>query len=395
MRFSSRLPALFLAALLCLGSGARALDWSPDGRQIVLGGSSLRLADSGGAASGAAAASLLPGSLTPPPSGVIALPGAGPGAFPVWSPDGRTIAYLAEGHRLTLYDLARQQGRMAEENAVTPVSWAPDSKSFAVVRAEETGALQLKLLYRDGGTALTVDLPFRALPVARMRVLAWIPRTDNVVLAGGEGNKVDLYLIDQGQVERLTSSSDILGFIVSQDGRRVLWARRSLNTHYIVFSLYEMNIQTRTVRKLNYPMVLPAVNPNPRRAPDSIDTVVFSPDGRRLTFVAHGGPGIGPNGVALYLSDITGASVRPLGQGKTLAAALAPPKPQSGQAAALPPSLPTGRDLTGLTLPMTLPAFSPDGQRLVALRFDGGKRTLLLVDAATGQTRAFPLPPEL
>lgn len=392
MRSSSLLSSVFLTAAFCLGSSARALDWSPDARQVVLGGSALRLADSGGAANGASAASLLPDNLTPPPSGVIALPGAGPGAFPDWSPDGRTIATLADGHRLTLYDLARQRSRVAEEAAVTPVSWSPDSKSFAVVRAEETGALQVKLLYRNGGTALTVDLPFRALPVARMRPLAWIPRTDNVVLAGGAGDKIDLYLIDQGQVERLTSSSDILGFVVSPDGRRVLWARRSRNTRYIVFSLYEMTLQTRTVRKLNYPMVLPAVNPNPRHAPDSIDTVVFSPDGRRLAFVAHGGPGIGPNGVALYLSDIAGQSVRLLGSGKTLAAALAPPRPKPGQPAAPPPPLPTGRDLTGLTLPMTLPAFSPDSQRLAALRYEGGKRALLLVDAATGQARTLSLP---
>ncbi|HZO90583.1 MAG TPA: LpqB family beta-propeller domain-containing protein [Chthonomonadaceae bacterium] len=390
----SRACACALAALvlLCAGRPCPAQDWSPDGRQIAVGGPSLALADVSALLSNAGQpAPNTPAGTPPPPPAIAPLAGTGQSAFPAWSPDGKTLAYLADGQKLRLFDLATQKSTVMDAAAVTPVSWAPDSKSFAVVRRAENGGLQMRIYYRTGGTALTVDLPFPSLPAVHLQSIAWVPNTDNVVLVGGEGQRADLYLVDQGQVERLTSNTgDVLGFTVSADGERVLWVRRSRNARYIIFSLYELALSSRKLRKLDYPAVLPAVNPHPRRAVEAVLTAVFAPDRSHFAFVTRGGPEAGPNGVALYVSDLTGKEVRLLGRGQTLAAAK--PNAAAPSAPDAAPPAPTGPDLTGLTFPMTLPAFSPDSKQLAAIRFEEGKRALEIIDIATGQARSAPLP---
>jgi WD40 repeat protein len=365
--------ACFVLTALCYASLCQAQEWSPDGKQIAVGGPSLTLLD----ATAPTTASAAPTPAAAPPSPI---PNIANAAFPVWSPDDKTIALLLNGKILTLLDVATQKQTTVDQNAVGAVGWAPDSKTFAYVAQDETGALLLHPAYRDGGSQLPpIPLPCKTLATT-CRPVAWVPHTDNMIVAGGDPGKIDLYLIDQGQVTQLTKTGDILSFVVAADGSRVLWARRSPNTHYILLSLHELKLDARTERKLPFPNTVPEVNPQPRRSVDAITSLVFAPDMIHFTFVTQGGPNVGADESQLWLSDITGKSAVPIGRGharKTPQAADAPPPPA---------------DATGITLPAFLPTFSPDSAQLAFLDWTDNKRSLQIATVAAPQTpRLLPL----
>ena len=378
--------ACLTAMSLCASAG-RAQSWSPDGRQVAVGGAALLLADAqtlGALVSpmlARAPASSTAAPLTPLVSAAMPIapvPNVGAAYALVWSRDGRILTYLNDGQQLTFYDLAKRQTRTLDANAVSPAAWSRDSSLFAVVHKNVAGNLQALIRYRNGQTFLpAIDLPFHSTP-SQYHPLSFLTNTTNVIVAGGDGGKNDLYLLDQGDVVRLTSTGDVLGFAVSEDGTRVRWVRASPNTRYILLQIYEMTIDTRTIRKFSYPDRLAAVNPNPRSAPDSVMSVVFTPDLNRFAFITRGGPQAGANGSALWISDIAGQDVHFVGKG-------APASPSD----AAPPSV---TQSTGLTFPAFVPAFSPDSKSLAAVRAENGKRFLLLASAATGQGKGTPLP---
>jgi WD40 repeat protein len=381
--------ALFacLAAMSLCASAGRAQSWSPDGRQIAVGGPSLLLADAQtlGAlvpapparAPGSAAMTPLVSASLP----IAPLPNVGAAYAPGWARDGRVLAYLADGRQLAFYDLAKRQARTLDANAVSPAAWSRDSSLFAVVHKNEAGNLQALIRYRNGQTFLpAIDLPFHSVP-SLYRPITFLTNTTNVIVAGGDGGKNDLYLLDQGDVVRLTSTGDVLGFAVSEDGTRLRWVRASPNTRYILLQIYEMTIDTRTIRKFSYPDRLPAVNPNPRSAPDAVMSVVFTPDMSRFAFVTRGGPQAGTNGSALWISDIAGQDVHFVGKGVS-----------SGLPNASDTAPASATQLTGLTFPAFTPVFSPDSKSLAAVRAENGKRFLLVASAAAGQGKETPLP---
>ena len=383
LRFApvARTNMVTCALALALAGSARAQSWSPDGKQIAVGGPSLLLLDAqtaGATVPPAPSGLLRPGDPAPLVSvgaPIAPLPGAGISASPVWSRDSRTLAYLADGQKLTLFDMIKRQARVLDNNAFSPVVFSRDTSLLASVHKTEAGSLEARIRYLNGQTFLPpILLPFHGVP-ATFAPLAWITNTTNVIVAGGDGGKTDLYLLDQGDVVRLTSTGDVLGYAVSADGARLRWVRRAPNTHYILLQVYEMNIDKRSIVKLPYPDTLKAVNPNPHNAPDAVLSVVFAPDLSRFAFITRGGPQAGAGGTALWISDIAGQSVAFIGKGS-----VAPPDAASqGQA-------------TGLTFPYFAPAFSPDSKSLAALRSENGKRFLLVASALTGQGKATLLP---
>ncbi len=122
------------------------------------------------------------------------LPNTSAAFAPVWSPDSRTISYLADGQTLTFYDTVKQQRKSLNDNTLAPVAWSRDSSLFASVHKTETGGLQALIRYRNGGSFLpAIDLPFHSVP-ATYNPLGWIANTTNVIVAGGDNGKYDLYL---------------------------------------------------------------------------------------------------------------------------------------------------------------------------------------------------------
>ena len=380
------LSACLAGLSLCAPPG-RAQSWSPDGRQLAVGGPSLLLADaqaSGAVVPPTPAPASAPAALTPLVSAatpLAAVPNIGAAYSPVWSRDGGLLTYLADGQKLTFYDLAKRQTRTMDSNAVSPAAWSRDLGLFGVIHKNEAGNLQAHVRYRNGQTFLpAIDLPFHSVP-SLYCPLHFLTNSTNMIVAGGDGGKNDLYLIDQGDVVRLTSTGDVLGFAVSADGTRVRWIRASPNTRYILLQIYEMTIDTRTIRKFSYPDRLAAVNPNPRSAPDSVVSVVFTPDMNRFAFITRGGPQAGANGSALWISDLAGQDVHFVGKGAAV-----------GTANASDPAPASATQRTGLTFPAFVPAFSPDSKSLAAVRAENGKRFLLVASAATGQGKGTPLP---
>jgi WD40 repeat protein len=365
-------------AMLLFGPACRAQNWSPDGKQIAVGGPTLTLLDASlSAATPAAPANGVAPAPTPP----MPIPNIANAGFPAWSPDGKTIALLLNNRALILLDVESRKQTVVDQNAVGAVGWAPDSKTFAYVGRDEMGALLLHPAYRDGGSQLPpIPLPCKTL-AATCRQVAWVPRTDNMVFAGGDGDKIDLYLIDQGQVTQLTKTGDVLSFIVAADGSRILWARRSPNTHYILLSLHEMKLDSRTERKLPFPNTVPEVNPHPRGSVDAVTALVFAPDMTHFAFTTRGGPNVLPGESQLWISDIKGKSAAQVGRGRPRT------DPQAAEAAK------SGADDTGLTLPAALPAFSPDSAQLAYLNWEDTKRTLQIAAVVMPQTpRLLPLP---
>ena len=364
---------------------AQAQSWSPDGKQIVIPGASLLLADA--QAAGALASVTTPRTkpsptslLTSAANPVAALPNVNAALAPAWSPDSRTLAYLADAQTLSFYDTLKQQRKSLNDNTLAPIAWSRDSALFASIHKTESGNLQALIRYRSGGGFLpAINLPFHSVPSTYLP-LGWIANTTNVIVAGGDNGKYDLYLLDQGEVVRLTSTGDVLGFVVSADGATVRWVRRSPNTRYILLSPYEMNIDTRTIRKLPFPDVVKAVNPTPHAYPDTVSSVVFTPDMSQFAFVTTGGLQAGTSGSALWISDITGQNVRFVGKGMGA---------NNGQTTSAPVS---ASQQTGLTFPAYVPAFSPNGKYLATVRNEAGKRALVVTDAATGQSKTTALP---
>lgn len=400
----------------------RAQSWSADGKTIAVGGATLDVLDA-------------PGVTTANP--MLSVIGVSPAAAPCWSPDDKSIFFLGAGNVPMLVNFASKAIKPIGAQPAFPATWSADSSRVAFLQSGHPDGLDLRLAYRDGGNLLRpIRLPFRT-PLTGSRSVAWIPHVDNAIVAGGSNGNNDLYLIDQGQVVQLTKSGDVLGFAVSADGSRVIWARRSPNTKYTVISLYQMMVDTRTTTKFNYPDVIKAVNPNPRQTFDSIVSVVFAPDLSHFAFVTKGGVSSGKTGSALWISDMTGSDVRMLKAGAPLMiqktgasdaqlddlnrqhsqvngqkvqyyrskngriyyrdakthqaiwVTAAPTDPLSDPATAAPTSTPP--DNLGLGFPFTAPEFSPDGQMLAAISNENGKRFLAIINVANGQVHTAAL----
>lgn len=299
----------------------------------------------------------------------VSVAGADNAKCPNWSPNDRYMTYLS-GSALILKDMNTQKNREVDANVISPVVWAPDSGSYSYIHKEAAGQLIVRTKNPEGGDITHAQLPFHQLSSPSTQAIAWVPHTDNVVINAGDNGKNDLYLIDSAQPVKLTSTGDVLGFVVSADGSTIRWARRSSNTHYILMQLYDMDIAKRTITKLTIPDAIPLVNPKPRSAVDSVFSVSFSPDMNNIAFVTLGGPGAGRNGAALYVSDIEMKNVKLVGRGQ---------KKSDSQADSI---------WTGLTFPAMTPAFSPESKRLAAVRSDGRTNSILVYDVDTGQMHA-------
>lgn len=345
MRNLSRFVAFYALALAPISAAAQV--WSPDAKQLIIEGAPpLRIDFT------SAAAAVAP---TPTPL----LPNNATGSLFTFSPDGKTLAYRNGSGDLVLMDIPTGKTIPMESRLEAPVSWAPDSKTLAAVCRNDSGQLILHIDYREGGYRIKpIVLPFHNLASTCLPI-QWVPETDNVLLAGGDGTRRDLWLVDAGIPTQLTQTGDVLGFVVSPDGNRVLWIRRSPNTHYILFSLYELIINARSLRKLDFPNRLPQVNPNPHNAVDSVTQAVLSTDLTHIAFttVQHKSP----DTVTVWLTDIKGSTVQ---------------------------------KVTTLTSPpTTLPSFSPEGHLLAVLGRQKQTPVLVLFDLQANLGRTIALTP--
>ncbi len=346
-----------LTAFMCLATCASAQVWVPDSRKIVIEGTTLTQIDTDTLSSTAANEIG-----TPEKTAFASLGSVKCIAF---SPKDSSIAFVSNDGKLMLADsLTAATSKLVEVNIVSPIVWSPDGKFIGCVRSVDKGGLEYRSISVEGGVSAKTALPFTKLSLGS-KSIAWIPMTDNVVLAGGDGVKSDLYLIEQGAVVPLTMNGQVQGYGVSAKGDIIRWAQKSKNTHSVLTTLYDTSISLRTATKLDFPDKVAGVNSTSTSSVDNVSYVVFSPDLSRMVFSANAGTGESSVS-SLWSSDILGSAMQIQGRKYTK-------KTVANQT--------TSEELvTALPEKTALPNFSPDGKWLAYLLVEGGQKSIFVFD---------------
>lgn len=258
---------LALTALTML-AGCVGLDFSPDGRRLaVTWKDGLALVNTDG-------------------SGYELVPNGKNGTFPCWSPDGGSILFLAAQENdsdLLLYDVRSKQTRRIGSDYELPVAWRDDSRGFAAFHKRDESASEIVWfdLSRNEVTS-RLSLPEGLSGSIQM---FWLKGGNDLVFLGGQDDKGDVYAVESGGIRRITTSGDVIGVGISRDRKRLIWARKGSNPQFGLLSLYEYDLRRQSSIRLPFPERLALVNPDQSHAPESVDYVTFSPDGRRLVLL--------------------------------------------------------------------------------------------------------------
>jgi Tol biopolymer transport system component len=253
---------------------------SPDGRNVLLAGQGITVA------------SLV--------TGVSKRIGPGDEAAAAWSPDGSRIVFGGENGGLYVVDVrgGPKRALLRASQTGTPV-WSPDGRWIAFARQIGYGPTEIYVIHPDGSALqrLTVYGPASGLAWSRDGRLAFI---------GTRGTMAASHLVVIDVRRRLVHvMQPRLGngtVAWSPDGQRIAYA--ATTPHLDASSIYMANADGSGLRELTPP------------EPRSYDTSpVWSPDGRSLLFVRSpvgGGATRGISEVWMMRSD--GSHQRPLTQ---------------------------------------------------------------------------------
>ncbi len=263
---------------LCLGAVAvSAQTFSPDGKQILfphydtLGNSVQAVINTDG-------------------TGLTTLPDSLGSVVAKWSPNSKYVLFGNADREVKLYQFKTGKTKLIARNVEPPFAWREDSASFAgvLVSKDKKTLLETRELCRfdrDGYPMGRIHLgDIRLAPFAP---LIWIPSTDEQIFMTNDKASINAYMTDSTQFRKVSSSNDLIGMGRVGNTQEVVWARKGPNLRYILMTLYRFNTAVSSVLRLNFPERIPALNPDPRHAPDSIVSVRFSPDGTRLILIAH------------------------------------------------------------------------------------------------------------
>jgi hypothetical protein len=268
------------------------LDWSPDGNKIVTvwpradSHHELRVVD------------LRTGQSR-------AVPGSRDAFEPRWSPDGRWIAFAGSGGQSRdafLHDLTTGRTAPIPVRTCSAFVWREDSARLLVCGEDSARCFAMP----DLAPTWEARLPPEVWPPSRG---IWIPDTDSVALLAGR----DIWIIEGAEAARITTTGDVLGFGVRQDGKELIWARSSRNPRYILLSVYAMPFKERSSRRLPVPHRVAEINPSPSTPIAAVDAVEFSPDLARMAVFcrfAQSKPGRASETDRVFVMDLDGRNVR-------------------------------------------------------------------------------------
>lgn len=243
-----------LLAVVAVSATASPISWSPDGKQVAVAFKD-----------GVAVASV-------DGSGGWALAGPG-GKCPVWSPDGGSIVYSLPENGVAaawVYDVKKARTRKVAAEVGPPYAWREDGQRFVGFCRLPEGAVEAVWFnLTDRGVTQRRALPCRTVQEESGDVV-WLPETDDIAFVGRDGAQADVYIVESGDVTRVTRTGDIVGFALSRDRKELVWGRTGPNPKYILVTLYALNLESRGSRRLPLPDRIPALNPNPRQAPTGV-----------------------------------------------------------------------------------------------------------------------------
>lgn len=258
---------LAVAAMLLMAVGSAVASapaaFSPDGDRVAIAGpDGLRVGAVGAAGD--------------------VIDGARDCAAPVWSPNGRYLAYVrgtGAGAQLVLYTLSSRRARALGNGYAPPITWREDSGRIAALHLAAAGAPEIAVYdLSEKGLTLRVACS-SAVPAPSDDTFVWLPGTDDVAYLSTAG---DVHTIESGEAHRISTGADVVGLGLSADRRKLIWARRSANPRYIALSLYAYDLSSRSVARLPFPARVPLISPNPRTGPDRLIRVVMCPTGTQL-----------------------------------------------------------------------------------------------------------------
>jgi len=275
-------------------------------------------------------------------SGSAKITGTNTGVSPSISPNGRYILYdmpvtgnSLVSSKLMLLDSVTGKATAIGQNVTGPFAWRDDSSRFAGMQQGLTQFSAWYYLIAAKGVTLKVKFPQ---DVTIFERAIWLPHTDNIAyLAGvqppansapGATPTTDVYTVEYGVVNKISSSGDVLGLGLTPDGKNLIWARRGKNLRYILLTLYQFNLDKRTVQRLPFMEEVPGIN-SPRRAPSSIGAVSFSPDGKRLAVECFFNMPTNARGTTTGISN-TGNAKSTSGNGQNPQGAQNVPSPSAG-----------------------------------------------------------------
>ena len=124
------------------------------------------------------------------------LPGAGPASDPVWSPDGRRIAFVRSNTRLGVY-VVNADGTGMRNLTPKPLgaayaapAWSPDGRKIAFAGARD-GNLEIYLMNADGSGQrnLTLNLAYDGDP-------AWSPGGQRITFVSNRDARYEVYVMN-------------------------------------------------------------------------------------------------------------------------------------------------------------------------------------------------------
>lgn len=204
---------------------------------------------------------------------ITVLAGSEGAVAPKWSPDGRYIVFFSTvTARTCLFDSKRNVVMKLGGALRPPYAWREDSLRFAGVGELPTGKqVVTQHSVSERGSVLDVGVP------GRVRDIAWAAGTDDMAVLVDQDGRTNVYLVDAGILQRVSTSDDVMGLNLMANGRHVIWPRRSRNTRYIVTSLYDYNLEARSVRRTGFSAVVPGINGSPSAGPSAVPSVSVSP----------------------------------------------------------------------------------------------------------------------
>lgn len=262
---SSMIAAAILIAVQ-LG-GCIGLDFSPDGKQIV--------------------ATTVKGLavLNTDGSGIQLLPEGDKAWMPSWSPDGRHILYIKHENQdgdLMLYDTVTRKVRKIGSDYEPCYGWREDGKRFAAIHKTSKG--QEAVWYDLIENGVNLKVPLGEVSAEGLNII-WLPNTDNIAFIAGHKDQGDVYTIEAGELKRITNTSDVIGLNLFANRKKLIWARRSPNTKYILCTLYAYDLDQRSVARLPFPERVNGLNAPPKAPPSKVNYVTVSPTGDRVAML--------------------------------------------------------------------------------------------------------------